>query len=169
MKLLHASLKYVSHMLTYISATAGTFMCVFIILSSTMRYVVGSPFRFTEELVGLLFSAMVFVLLPVGEIENRHIRVTVVTDLYSPFWRRFSELLSSVAVIVFAIVFSLISFDFTAMSYELGASSEMSAMLLYPWMALMPLSSALLGIAVVIRRLEDMKNGDTHKGSSESL
>lgn len=144
-------------------------MCVFIILSSTMRYVVGSPFRFTEELVGLLFSAMVFILLPVGEIENRHIRVTVVTDLYSPFWRRFSELLSSVAIIVFAVLFSLISFDFTAMSHQLGASSEMGGMLLYPWMALMPLSSALLGIAVVIRRLEDVGNGEAHQGSSDSL
>jgi len=153
---LRLTLLILNRSLTVTAAVAGGVMCVFIMLSVFMRYFVGAPFRFTEELVGLLFAAMVFLVLPVAEIRNMHIRVTVLTNLFTPFWRAIAELGSMLAVVAFAVIFGLLSFDFAAMSYLIGSKTSMGGMLLYPWMGLMPLASGLLGFAVVLRHIEHL-------------
>ena len=63
-------------------------MSLFVVLSSVMRYVVGAPFAFTEELVGLLFTAMIFAGMPVCTLRRTHISVTIIPDLLSDGSRR---------------------------------------------------------------------------------
>jgi len=56
-------------------------MTIFVSLSAIMRYVIGKPFGFTEELVGLLFAALVCLALPYVTARRNHIEITLIFDL----------------------------------------------------------------------------------------
>ena len=136
-----------------VAAVAGAAMGGFVALSAIMRYVLGSPYRFTEELVGLLFAAMVFLTLPYCASMSRHIRVTLVRDLQPGWARAASDIVAALAIIVFAVIFAHLSWDFTALSYRLRSVTDMAGLLVYPWMALMPIGIGLLGVVVTVRTL----------------
>jgi TRAP-type C4-dicarboxylate transport system permease small subunit len=140
-------------MMVYTATTAGILLSAFVALSAFMRYLVGAPFAFTEEFVGLLFSAMVFLALPYCSHAGQHIRVTLLTDHLPPSWRRYSSFASTLFTILFCILFAWISFDFTWTSYVLGARSDIGRLLLWPWMATMPLACLFMAIAAFLHAL----------------
>ena len=55
-----------TRIIVHIGTVAALLLTGLVVLSSIMRYLLGSPFHFTEELVGLLFMAMVFLTVPFG-------------------------------------------------------------------------------------------------------
>lgn len=136
--------------LMYLAAVALLLMTIFVVLSSVMRYLAGSPFRFTEELVGLLFAAMAFLVWPFSALRGRHIRVTILSERLPPPLRRAANLISTILVVVCCLVFGVQSFDFAAFSYKIRAVSDASGLILFPWMGLMPLVMALFGVTVIL-------------------
>jgi TRAP-type C4-dicarboxylate transport system permease small subunit len=134
-----------------LSAVAAILMTVFVVLASTMRYAVGDPFSFTEELVGLLFTAMIFVGLPVCVYRQSNISVTIVTDLLPAGLRRIADIAALILMIIFFLWFAYLSFDYAKSLYQLGGRTTGSRLLLWPWAALMPVSCMLAAIAAAIR------------------
>ena len=65
----------VAHWLACLATAAGMLMTALIVLSAIMRYFVGAPFNFSEELVGLLSCSMAFLALPIGLIAREHIAI----------------------------------------------------------------------------------------------
>ena len=65
----------------YVASAALAVLVVLVAGSAIMRYLVGSPFGFTEELVGLLFSALVFLAMAYCAIFNPAIQVDIVYDI----------------------------------------------------------------------------------------
>jgi TRAP-type C4-dicarboxylate transport system permease small subunit len=159
----------IARVLMYVAAVAGASMAVFVALSSIMRYLLGAPFRFTEELVGLLFAAMVFLTLPMCTVRRRHIRVTLIRDLLPHPLARISDLAAAAFTIAFAIIFCLLSFEFAAFSYRLKSMTDMSGLILYPWMGLMPVGVGLMGLAVLLHAIQDWlgKAGSRSESDSE--
>jgi len=150
---LDSAIDLVARAMVYAATGAGILLASFVALSSFMRYLVGAPFAFTEEFVGLLFSAMVFLALPYCTHTGSHIRVTLLTDNLPPSWRRVSTLASTIFTVVFCIVFGWFAFDFAWTSYALNARSDIGRIPLWPWMAAMPLTCAVMAVAAVLRYL----------------
>ena len=62
-----------------ILASLASIMIIALIGTSvTMRYPAYAPFRFTEELVGLLMTASFFLALPIITLKAKHVRVLIV-------------------------------------------------------------------------------------------
>ena len=110
-------------------------MACFVVLSSVMRYAVGSPFHFTEELVGLLFCSMVFLVLPGVQFRNQHIKVDLLTDRFGPRVTKLQRLSASGLTIVFGIAFGWKAYDYLAYVYERGAVTYIGDIPLFPWVA----------------------------------
>lgn len=148
-----------------LSAVAAIMMTVFVVLASTMRYAVGDPFSFTEELVGLLFTAMIFVGLPVCVYRQSNISVTIVTDMLPAGLRRVADVAALILMIVFFLWFACLSYDYAKSLYLLGGRTTGSRLLLWPWAALMPVSCVLAAIMAAIRIVVPKSPDDDSAGS----
>lgn len=131
------------------AAGASLLMTALVVLASVMRYVFGAPFRFTEELVALLYSAILFLTMPLCTLRNQHIGMPLVVDRVRPVARRGLRMLASLVTLAFALWFSIEAIRFAAFSREIGARSEQVDLLLWPWMAVMPASMIFVAIIVV--------------------
>ncbi|ESR27470.1 TRAP transporter small permease [Lutibaculum baratangense] len=142
-------------------------MSLFVVLSSIMRYFVGAPFAFTEELVGLLFTAMIFAGLPVCTLRRRHISVTIVPDLMPEAMRRFIDRVAYAIVAVFCVWFGILTWEYLQITIALDARSAGSRLLLWPWTAVLPLSCLLSGLAALLRMVAPAEylQDRTHRGA----
>ena len=155
---LEAALALVSRALLGGAALAVLAMTALVALSVVMRYFVGSPFAFTEELVALLYLAMVFFTIPIGTLRREHIVVTVCVERAGPRWQRLLALLATLVMVVFAVWFVYETYAFTAFSRKQEARSDHVGILLWPWMAIMPATIALVGVIAVLRGWQSLRN-----------
>jgi TRAP-type C4-dicarboxylate transport system permease small subunit len=70
-----------------------------------MRYGAGAPFRFTEELGGLLLVTSVFLSLPYVLARHGHIRLTLLADRMPGPLRRALWILGQLVFVAFAVIF----------------------------------------------------------------
>jgi TRAP-type C4-dicarboxylate transport system permease small subunit len=150
--------------LLWLAVVAGMLMTTFVVMASVMRYFVGSPFRFTEEVVGLLFVALAFLGLPWATMRNRHLRITLIPDKLPPAVRRWTDLLGMILVLIFLVAFGWQSWEFASFSLMLNARSDMGGILLFPWMALLPAMCAAAAVGVIVRRLRGPSVDDDEAG-----
>lgn len=136
--------KGIAAFLLRLSTCFGIALTLFVALSAVMRYVVGAPFSFTEELVGLFFSALVFLALPYVTLHRQHIEVTLLTDRYPPALRRWTDRLANGLIILFALWFGSYAYDFALVSYQVQARTDIAGLVLWPWMALIVLACVLV-------------------------
>lgn len=134
-----------------IATVAGMLVTGFVALSSIMRYVLGQPLAYTEELVGLLFATMVFLSLPYCTMQGRHIEVTILTDRFPPAARRWSQRVSALLVLVFCVWYGSFAWEFVSTSWRVNAKSDMGSIVLWPWMASMIVALILIAAAVLAR------------------
>lgn len=144
-------LRRLTGILMVCATIGGAMMAVTIVASATARYVMGAPLAFQEELVGLFFVALAFLSLPDCTMRDGHIAITALRDLQSAFWRRLAHLVALVASLVFTAAFTFLSYDFAALSYLIGARSDVANLTLYPWMALMPLGMGLTSVVLLLK------------------
>jgi TRAP-type C4-dicarboxylate transport system permease small subunit len=135
----------------HVATCAGILLSGFVALAAIMRYAVGAPFAFTEEIVGLLFSAMVFLALPYCSLQGKQIEVTFVVERLPLSWRRVSAVAALVFTFAFCLIYGWFAYEFTEMSFMLNARSDMGRVLLWPWMALMPIGCLAMAIAALVR------------------
>ena len=165
MSRLEAALAFVSRVLLGGAALAVLAMTALVSLSVVMRYVVGSPFAFTEELVALLYLAMVFCTIPIGTIRGEHIVVTVCVERAGPRMRRLLVMLATLVMLVFAAWFVVETWAFAEFSRKIEARSDHVGILLWPWMAIMPATMALVGIIALVRGWQSLRNRGTGSAS----
>ena len=128
----------------FLIGVAGGIVMTFTVFASTlMRYVFDHPIHFSNELAGLLFFSLTFLTIPHVLNSGRHIRIDLVTRKLSPLAARLSEVFASLILILFSAIIIYESGNFMLFSYEIDARSEISGLLLWPWMILMPLSFSL--------------------------
>ena len=158
MSRLDTSLAFASRALLCGAALAVLAMTSLVALSVIMRYFVGSPFAFTEELVALLYLAMVFFTIPIATLRGEHIVVTLYVDRTGPNGRRLLGLAAGLVMVVFAAWFVYETAAFTALSRSLESRTDHVGMLLWPWMAIMPLTLALAGIIAAVRGWQSLRH-----------
>lgn len=151
MQRLEISINAIARWMICVATVAGIVLSFFVALASVMRYAVGSPFAFTEEIVGLLFAAMVFLALPYCTLQGKQIEVTFVVERLPLTWRRLSAVAALVFTVAFCFTYGWFAFEFAEASFTFNARSDMGRILLWPWMALMPLGCLLMAVAALVR------------------
>ena len=138
-----------------LGAIAAILMTTMVFSGAVMRYLFGAPLRFSDELVGLLFVAMAFLALPLGLLQRQHITVDIVTRKLRGGWRRLADLIAVLVLIAFAAAFILVSYRFASFSHLIDARSEIGALVLWPWMAVMPACTT-IALLVALVQLYDI-------------
>jgi TRAP-type C4-dicarboxylate transport system permease small subunit len=150
MNKLRSAMDYLAWGMLSLAAVLGAVMSGMVFVSVTMRYVFLSPVRFTEEVVGLMFCAGIFLSMPVLFTSNRNIRVDLIVHRLPEKLRPTIRLVADVATIFFLLAFGYLTFQFAAFSEMIGAQSEVTQMPVAPWMAVMPFASFVSALAVAV-------------------
>jgi TRAP-type C4-dicarboxylate transport system permease small subunit len=135
----------VSRGLLAVSAAACAGILGLVLAAVVMRYAVASPFRFTEELSGLLLSAMAFSAMPFAMAGNANIRVTLLTGRLHGAARRLSWVIGQAVMVAFCAIFAWESWGIAEFTMRLNLMSEQARLPLGPWTALMPACFAFTG------------------------
>lgn len=141
----------VANLLAQVAASLAVAMSGFVALSAIMRYLLGSPFSFTEELVGLIFTAMIFAGIPVCTLRRSHISVTIVPDLLPKWGQRLLDRIAHAVIFLFCVWFGILTWDYLQLTVALNARTSGVQLILWPWTAVLPLSCFLSAIAAAIR------------------
>lgn len=134
-----------------LGVVGGILMALLIFVSTTLRYAVGTPVNFSDEMAGLLFFSMSFLSLPHVLNQDRHIRIDLLTRAMPAAMARLAGVFASLVLIAFACVFAWESWSFMRFSQDIDARSDISGLLLWPWMTLMP-AALLLCVIIQLRK-----------------
>lgn len=129
-------------MLAALAGAAIAVMTLIVVASVVMRYLVGAPFRFTEELGGLLLAACLFAALPYAIAANLNIRVTLVSERLSGVAARVAWVVGQAILVAFCAVFAYEAWQITELTLRLALRSEQARLPLGPWLVLMTASAA---------------------------
>lgn len=140
-----------SRALMLVSVFGGMAMAALVVLGVAMRYFVGSPLAFSDELVGLLFVLIAFAILPSSELRHRNISVTLITDMMSPRLKTVARIARLVLVIAFALAFSKLAIDFAITSATFGARMDSLNVSIVPWILIIPIAALLAGLIALVR------------------
>ncbi|MEH6526790.1 MAG: TRAP transporter small permease [Sneathiella sp.] len=135
------------------TAAVGMVAIVGIIVTSVlMRKFANTPLHITEEVVGLLLSVSLFLGLPMVTMRAKHVRVALVVDLLKDKWHVVIQTAGLAVGIGFFSWLILETIPWWEFAFERNLKTETTRILLYPWMALMPLS-LIITCAILVARL----------------
>ncbi len=154
---LDSGLDRLTKVLLYVATLCGMAIVVFVAFSTIRRYVFGNPLRVTEEIVGLLTITLVFLPLPYLTVQAGHINVTAIHDLFPANVRKALQVTGTFIAIIFCIVFGLVSFNFAYESYVFGSATDVTGLLLYPWMGQIPFSLALVCVILIRQAVKTLR------------
>ncbi len=123
-----------------------------IVTSVLMRKFANSPLHITEEVVGLLLSVSLFLGLPMVTLRAKHVRVSLLADRLKGKMHvvvQIAALLVGIVFFLWLIVETIPWFEF---AFKRNLKTETTRILLYPWMALMPISLTLT-LSIFVARL----------------
>lgn len=147
--------------MSVLAATAGAVIVGLIGASVTMRYFAFAPFRFTEELVGLLMTAAFFLALPLVTLKAEHVRVLVLVSSLPGRAARLMAMLAGLFGAVFCVWFFVLCLPWLEFAIDRNIKTEVGRLLMYPWMALLPLSMLLTAAAFLIRAVNGEPPAET--------
>lgn len=122
-----------------------------IVASVVMRRVVGSPLYYTEELVGLLLCASLFLALPMVTVKAQHVRVTFLASALGPGGRAVLAVLASAVTLAFCAWYLIEALPWLEFAFKRNIRTEAASLRLAPWMAVPPVSVALCALLVLVR------------------
>ncbi|MEM1427907.1 MAG: TRAP transporter small permease [Pseudomonadota bacterium] len=140
--------------LAALATLAGAAIVALLGASVLMRHVAGAPFRFTEELVGLFVTAAFFLALPLVTLNGDHVRVRLLVAALPPRGARWARLAAGLFGIVFCVWFVWLCLPWFEFAFDRRIKTEVARLLMYPWMALMPLSLGLAALALAVRAFD---------------
>lgn len=135
---------WLTRLLAALGAACLASITLLIVLAVVMRYGLGAPFGFTEELAGLLMLSAVFLGLPYVLMMQAHIRVGLLYERTTGKLKRVLWVLSQLILILFAVVFFRDALADVRLTMMLNLRSEVARIDLFTFVLLMPLSMALI-------------------------
>ena len=142
-----------ARLLGAISAALVAVVLILVTASAVMRYLLSEPFRFTEELVGLMVLASIFLALPLIWIEDRDIRVTALVGLLP---KRLARLVFACAQVIVLLFLGLFGWDVWKQfkfSLEHNLATEVARLPIWPWVAVMLAALAIVALITVLKWL----------------
>ncbi len=144
-------LEYLALAMAVLAALAMVGIVAIIVAGVIMRRFANAPLHITEDMVGLMLSAVLFLGVPYVTLRSKHVRVAIIADAVN---KRFAPVLTAAAMSVGLVFFGWIfleSLPWLEFAWKRGIRTETARLLLYPWMAVLPLSVALTWVIFVAR------------------
>lgn len=129
------------------SAMAMVAIVGVIMTSVVMRKALNAPLHVTEEVVGLLLSSALFLGLPYVTLTARHVRVSIVADNLPAGLRPATRVAAMAIGFGFFAWLVWVSIPWFQFAFDRALRTQTTRLLLWPWMAMLPLS---LGLTAVI-------------------
>lgn len=139
--------------LAVLAAIAGGAIVMLIGISVTMRHVARAPLHVTEELVGLLMTSAFFLALPLVTLKAEHVRVSILVANLPSKMRRWVGFAAGLFGVIFCGWYVALCLPWLEFAFDRNLKTEIARLLMYPWMALIPLSLILTSMAFAIRTL----------------
>lgn len=146
-------LGHLARFMGVLSALALASIVVLIVASVVMRRLAGSPLYYSEDLVGLLLSASLFLALPMVTLQADHVRVTFLVQVLSRRGRIVLAWLAGGVTLAFCGWFLLEAIPWLEFAFRRNIRTETASLRLAPWMAVLPVSVSVTGMLVVARLL----------------
>ena len=137
--------------LAVLATLAGVAIVGLIGASVAMRHVANAPFRFTEELVGLLMTAAFFLAMPLVTLRAEHVRVRIAVNALPPRHARRAAVAAALLGAIFCAWFMALTLPWLEFAVDRRIKTDVARLLMYPWMALLPASLFLTGLAFLVR------------------
>jgi TRAP-type C4-dicarboxylate transport system permease small subunit len=152
MRRLSDAIASVEVILSAIGATLLFCIMIIVVLDVFMRYVVGRPFSFTYDLVGVyLMTGVFFLVLSHAQAANANVAVDILVGKFSEPMRRVADIVACLAGgSVFALI-AIVGFDRAWDSYQ--SSDVLAGVIPWPvWVsaALVPLGSGVLVLRLLL-------------------
>lgn len=156
-------LEYLALALAALAGVGLSLIVGVIVTSVVMRKFANSPLHITEEAVGLLLSVALFLGLPMVTLRSKHVRVSLLTSYVGDKSRGVLQIAGLVVGIVFFgwLIWETIPWFEFALKRNL--KTETTRILLYPWMAFMPLSLAVTAAILVARLVGILESDESTK------
>ncbi len=132
-----------------------------------MRRFANTPLHITEDVVGLMLSAVLFLGLPLVTLRSQHVRVAIVANALQA---RFGAAVHVAAMLVGVVFFGWIfikALPWLEFAVRRNLRTETARLLLYPWMSVLPLSVGLTWV-IFAARLTGLLERERH-ASLEAL
>ncbi|PKO63007.1 MAG: TRAP transporter small permease [Betaproteobacteria bacterium HGW-Betaproteobacteria-18] len=145
-------------------AALALFVIVGIILASVvMRRVADSPLYYTEELVGLLLGASLFLALPMVTQQGTHVRVTFLAHFLSQRGRAVLAVLAAIVTVAFCVWFTIEAIPWLEFAFRRNIKTDAASLRLAPWMAVLPISLTLCALIVIVQVIVGDENTSFHQ------
>ena len=138
--------------LLFLSSFAGFGIVAVVLLSVFQRYVLKSPLSFSEELVGLLLSSMLFMSLPYISNTENHVKITLISNLLQIKYKIWLTIIAYFINLIFSAWMLIETIEWMEFAIKLNLKTENSRLLLSPWMAVVPLSFS-VNIIISIKKI----------------
>ena len=155
----------IARVLGWVATLFGISLSFFVFLSVVMRYFLGTPFHFTEELVGLLFCAMSFLSFAIAESHGHHIRLELLTKKLGPKVRWVPNLFSLIVLVCFSGVLFYHGFNYMLFSYRINARTDASDLLIYPWVLVLLIGLFVFISVTVMQKARSIRNNPDSRES----
>ncbi|MCC5901871.1 MAG: TRAP transporter small permease [Halomonas sp.] len=142
-KRVNNTLKNIAYLSFLLGVASGIAMTALIFVSTLMRYLGGRPLRFSDELAGLLFLTLTFLCLPHVLNKGRHIRIEILVTLMPKSIVKIMDFIAVIVLLTFCSIFAYESWHFMHFSFSLNSRTDISGILLWPWMSIMTFSMVL--------------------------
>jgi TRAP-type C4-dicarboxylate transport system permease small subunit len=123
----------IARALAAVAAAAVAAMAALTVSAVVMRYGVGAPFRFTEELAGLMLVLAAFLAMPWVLATHANIRVTLVSDRLGGPWRRVAWVAGQAVLVAFVAIFFRDALADARFTQKLALKSEVARIPLAPF------------------------------------
>lgn len=143
-----------------LSALGMTAIVCLIAASVVTRKLFNAPLNFSEEVVGLLMSASVFLALPMVTLQGKHVRVSIVASHFGERNKTVDAVFCSLAALVGVVCCTWLTVEavpWLEFAVNLNLKTETARVLLYPWMAALPISVALTGTIFAVQLIEGLR------------
>ena len=143
-------MQLIARWMVVLAALAGLGMVVMVSVGVVMRYFLNSPLNFTEEVVGLLLSASLFLMLPYLTLHDKHVRITLLTQHPAEKIRWVLKILKQLVTLAFFAWMLYETVHWLQFAIKLNLKTEISRLSLLPWMAILPISFFLTCVASLL-------------------
>ena len=124
-------------------------LALLISASVLRRYVLNSPIAWTSEMSGLFFVSLFFLSIPFVTFFDKHVSVTLVTQLLTARWKRIAAVLANLLVMVFCLWFAWLTVPWLEFAGRVNPRTIVLRVELIPWMLILPVSMALTALAIL--------------------
>ena len=154
-----------TRLLSHLATAANVLLTVFVASSAVMRYVIGAPLHFTEELVGLLFLIGVALALPEASVRDEHIKVSLVTDALGARPRALALAIGRLTTLVFVVWLLWLALDASNEARTRGLVSEQAGFPTWIAYAVIALSAG----AMLVATLRELVHGGADASHEKSV